>query len=249
MLEEGLIPYLFSGRSFYTAAIVIGMLSVVIIAYLLGSVNSSIAVSKLLYHDDIRKFGSGNAGLTNMHRTFGLKAAGFTLLGDVTKTALSVLLALVLFGFEYEFALCVNPLAYIAGAFAVLGHVFPLYYGLKGGKGVLVTAVTALILTPVIFAVLLLVFIGIVKLSKYISLASVSVAILYPIALNAYSTVLLERPLQTFTALVSIFLAVFIVWLHRENLKRINDRTERKFSFKKKVEEDTPSSEESEDDE
>ncbi len=248
MLETGLIPYLFVDSNFYTAAIIIGMIGVAVAAYLLGSINSSIAVSKLLYRDDIRKFGSGNAGLTNMHRTFGLKAAGFTLLGDVSKTALSVFLALFLFGFQYELLLCVNPLAYIAGAFAVVGHVFPVYYGFKGGKGVLVTAVTALIVSPIIFAILLLVFIGIVALSKYISLGSVSVALLFPICLNAYSTVLLERPLQAFTALVSIFLAVFIVWLHRENLKRINDRTERKFSFRKKAAE-APRIEESEDDE
>ncbi len=231
MLIEGLIPYFLSDNSF---AVVFGMIALLIVSYLLGSINSAIMVSKILYRDDIRKYGSGNAGLTNMHRTFGMKAAGLTLLGDMLKTVLSVLLALFTFGFRYSFALCINPLAFLAGAAAVVGHVYPVFYGFKGGKGVLVMSTMALVVSPAIFFTLLLVFIGVVALSKYISLGSVSVAILYPVFLNAYHSFFLKYPPAWTTVLVTILLALFVFWLHRENLKRINDRTERKFSFKKK---------------
>ncbi len=236
MFEKGLIPYFLSDSKYFTAWFITAIVAVVLVSYLLGSINSAIMVSKILYRDDIRKYGSGNAGLTNMHRTFGMKAAGLTLLGDMLKTVASVLIAMLVFGFSYKAALCINPVAFLAGFSAVLGHVFPVYYGFKGGKGVLVTSTMALVLSPFIFLVLLLVFIGIVAMSKYISLGSVSVALLYPVCLNAYSNIFLHAPLLPMAAFVSILLAVFILWLHRENLKRINDRTERKFSFKKKEE-------------
>ncbi len=248
MFTQGLLPYFFDGSD-KQYLLWIGMSAVVIAAYLLGSINSAIIVSKTLYRDDIRKYGSGNAGLTNMHRTFGLKAAGFTLLGDVLKTVLAILLPLILFGFRYSLALCTNPLAYIAGVFAVIGHAFPVYYGFKGGKGVLATATMALVVSPIIFAVLLVIFVLIVRLSRYISLGSVSVAVLYPVFLNAYSEVLLDRPPFWTTVFSTILLAIFIVWLHRENLKRINDRTERKFSFKKKAESESTAKKDGEDDE
>ncbi len=247
MFLNGLIPHFFGDS---LLLVCLGIAAVAIIPYLLGSVNSAILISKLVYQEDIRNHGSKNAGLTNMHRTFGLKAAGLTLLGDMLKTILSILVAFFLFGFSYSKAFCTNPFAFVAGAAAVLGHVFPVYYGFKGGKGVLVTSTMALMLTPPIFGVLLLIFIGMVAMTKYISLGSVTVALLYPVCLSFYSLTFFLKPLSFSVASVSILLAVFIVWLHRENLKRIGNRTERKFSFKKKGEEKTQKSEEdSEDDE
>ena len=132
--------------------------------YFLGSINSAIVVSKLLYGDDIRKHGSGNAGLTNMLRTYGTKAAALTLAGDLAKTAIAVLIGCFLGGFAYVGAIslsginCDVPLPYIAGFFAILGHILPIYYKFKGGKGVLCTAVMAMILTPIEFLILLLIF-------------------------------------------------------------------------------------------
>ncbi len=249
MLKHGLIPYFLDGNDQLHIWVGLGIFAVLLASYLFGSINSAIMISKMLYRDDIRKYGSGNAGLTNMHRTFGLKAAGLTLLGDMMKTVLSVLLALFVFGFGYKRGLCTNPVAFLAGALAVLGHVFPVYYGFKGGKGVLVMSTMALVVSPAIFFILLLVFIGVVALSKYISLGSVTVAVLYPVFLNAYSSFFLNAPPFWTTVFITILLAIFVVWLHRENLKRINDRTERKFSFKKKPAITKPEDGEDEDDE
>ena len=221
---------------FYLAYVGFALL-VIFGSYLLGSINSSIIISKVLYRDDIRKHGSGNAGMTNMLRTYGKGAAGLTLIGDMMKTALAILLAGLLFGFNYIGGVSVGEgYCYVAGLFAVLGHIFPVYYGFKGGKGVLVTSTMALVVSPIIFSVLLLVFIATVWMSKYISLGSVTVAVLYPVMVNAYSTVFLKAPPFASTVFITIFLAIFIVWLHRENLGRIGNRTERKFSFKKKAE-------------
>ena len=206
--------------------------------YFLGSINSAIIISKLMFRDDIRKHGSGNAGMTNMLRTYGKGAAGLTLLGDLLKTAFAILLAAILFGFNYAGGLSVGDgMCYVAGLFAVVGHIFPVYYGFKGGKGVLATATMALILSPLPFVILLLLFIGIVWVSKYVSLGSVTVAILYPVVLHGFFTVIFadaQHTMPGLTAFSSIAVAIIIVWCHRGNLARISNGTERKISFKKK---------------
>ena len=127
----------------------LGNLLIVAAAYLLGSLNFAIIVSKKLYGKDIRKYGSHNAGMTNMFRTFGKKAGLLTLAGDAGKALVSVLLGRLLLGEDG---------AYLAGLFCILGHIAPAYYRFKGGKGVVVTAVTVAIIDPVIFAVLVVEF-------------------------------------------------------------------------------------------
>lgn len=225
------------------------VLLVIVGSYLLGSINSSIIISRVLYRDDIRKHGSGNAGMTNMLRTYGKGAAGLTLLGDMLKTALAVLLAAFLFGFNYIGGVSMGDgYCYVAGLFAVLGHIFPIYYGFKGGKGVLVTSTMALILSPLPFAILFVIFVVIVWISKYVSLGSVTVAILYPVVLKGYLVIRFsgaQYPMPGMIAFSTITLAIIIVWCHRGNLKRIQDRTERKISFKKKPKPEDEASEDS----
>ena len=215
------------------------------VAYLLGSINSAILVSRALYRDDIRKHGSGNAGLTNMLRTYGGRAAIFTLLGDVLKAVLSIVFAGILLGFQYVGGISINDCLYVAGLFAVLGHIFPIYYGLRGGKGVLVTATVALILSPIPFVILFACFALILYFSKYVSLASITAGILYPIALQGYFMIVFPGAgTPGLLMLSSILIAILIVFCHRENIKRIGNRTERTFSFKKKKDGDGKGSDE-----
>ena len=117
-------------------------------AYLLGSLSFSIIVTRLLYHKDIRTFGSGNAGMTNVLRTFGKGAAALTIVGDIGKGILAVLLAKWAFG-AFTAA---DPIygAYIAAFCAVLGHVYPVYFGFKGGKAVSVATGTIIAIKPVL---------------------------------------------------------------------------------------------------
>ncbi|MCQ2413637.1 MAG: glycerol-3-phosphate 1-O-acyltransferase PlsY [Clostridia bacterium] len=234
-LNNGIFPY----QTLTTTNFLIGLFGAAAVGYLLGSVNTAIVVSRLFYHDDVRKHGSGNAGLTNTFRTYGKKAALWTLAGDMIKTVLSVVIFGVLFGFMYTpGALSVSPFCYIAGLFAVLGHCFPAFYKLKGGKGVLVSATLALTLSPLLFVILFAIFVLIVATSKYVSLGSVSAVILYPILLRAYMSFFYGQPLEIFMALTSILIAVIVVFRHWENLKRIGMRTERKFSFKREKHDD-----------
>lgn len=205
----------------------------VIISYLLGSISSAVLFSKLLFKEDVRTQGSGNAGLTNMLRTYGKGAAALTLVGDLGKTALSVLITALLFGFSYENGISMSGFCYLSGLCAVLGHVFPIFYGFKGGKGVLVTASMALILCPAIFGALILLFIIIVAISGYVSLGSIIVASLFPICVCLYSY-LLCGSISVIAAFCSLFLAVFIVWCHRSNIKRLASGTEKKISIGKR---------------
>jgi len=253
-LNEGLLDYLFNSKTvsadllpILSALLIVG---VMVISYLLGSINTSIILSKLIYKDDVRRHGSGNAGMTNMLRTYGKGAAGLTLVGDLMKTVIAIFVAAFFFGFNYVAAVSTGlGVCYIAGLFVVVGHIFPVFYKFKGGKGVLATASMALILSPVPFLILLLIFVGIVAASKYVSLGSVTVATLYPIVLSGYFKVVFPNHpyLPGFAALTSVLLAILIVWCHRANLARISNRTEHKISFgKKKV---TPAPEEDDDEE
>ncbi len=236
-LNEGLMQYLFEGKvadwKFYLAY-ALGILAIIVIPYLLGSINSAIIISKVGYNDDIRKHGSGNAGLTNMLRTYGLGAAGLTLLGDILKTVLAIFIAGVIWGFGYVAAVSTEQFLYVAGLFAVLGHIFPIYYKFKGGKGVLATATMALMLSPIPFAILLAVFAGLVVWTRYVSLGSVVGVALYPVIITGYFMVAFGVSAPGLTTLCTVLLAILIVWCHRGNLQRISDRTERKISFKKK---------------
>ena len=201
----------------------VSIIAVAMIAYLLGSLNFAIIISKKQYAQDIRTFGSKNAGMTNMMRTYGSRAAGLTLLGDALKAVVSALVGYAVLG---------QLGAYIAGCACVLGHVFPVFYKFKGGKGVVTTAITILMCNPFVFLVLILLYIGIVALSRYISLASVMCVLVYPAILYKIDVWLNGVcPYIVF----ALFITLIVVFKHIENIKRLLNGTENKFSFKKSV--------------
>ena len=226
---------------------IIGAAVIMIAAYLLGSINFAIIISSKEYKQDIREFGSKNAGMTNMMRTYGKKAAGLTLLGDALKAVFSCLIGYALLG---------QLGAYIAGLFCILGHVFPIYYRFKGGKGVVTAAVTVLMCDPFVFLILFTIFVIIVLGTKYISLGSVMCMLLYPIVLDSTTKLATKfgfgeestSPYIIFTVLM----AIIIVAKHWTNIKRLMNGTESKFSFKKSVKtakaEDTEANEDSKND-
>lgn len=226
----GLIGYYFSNIPFAVSLLLI--LVYVFIPYLLGSVNTAIIVSGVMYHDDIRKHGSGNAGFTNIMRTYGKKAAIITFVGDILKTVVSVIIGWCVFGYLT---------AYIAAFACFIGHIFPVFYKFRGGKGVLCLTATILMLDWRIFLFLLVVFVICVAITKYISFGSVLCAMLFPIVLNALNKIGLDIGTYSesfsgtfgFTQLIAICMAVIIVIKHKENLKRIFNGTESKFKFKK----------------
>ncbi|MEG2653048.1 MAG: glycerol-3-phosphate 1-O-acyltransferase PlsY [Ruthenibacterium sp.] len=200
------------------------------IAYLLGSCSFAILVTKLLYHKDIRTFGSGNAGMTNVLRTFGKGAAALTIVGDIGKGIVAVLLSKWIFGAFTS----INPVygAYIAAFFAVIGHIYPLYFGFKGGKAVSVATGTIIAIEPILVLPLLAVFLLVFLCSKMVSLASICCAVLYPVVTWIYFNWMGHD--VVFTTIGAAVIGGLVLWMHRSNIKRILAGTEYKFGQKKK---------------
>lgn len=204
---------------------------VAIIAYLLGSLNFAIMISRFK-HDDIRDHGSKNAGTTNMLRTYGKKMAVVTLLGDFLKAVVAVMIgSFICMGLPF-----VNG-TYVAALFCVLGHVFPIYYKFKGGKGI-ATAAGAIIACgePIVLLILVLIFAIIVIGTRYVSLASVMVALLYPVILDRFYAMhsAAGRHHNSLNVVMALIIALLIFLKHWENIKRLWNHTERKISFGKK---------------
>ncbi|MBQ9544271.1 MAG: glycerol-3-phosphate 1-O-acyltransferase PlsY [Clostridia bacterium] len=197
-----------------------GYLLCAVVAYLLGSVNTAVIVSKLVYKQDVRDLGSKNAGMTNMFRVFGKKAGILTLIGDSLKSFLSVFIAALIVGRIYG-----GPA--IAGFFCVTGHVFPLYYGFRGGKGVLVSAITILFINPIVFLAVMGVFALMFFATHYVSLASITAAALYPLINSAYSKWIVD-------VVFSLGMAVFVIIMHKDNIRRLMDGNETKTYLGKK---------------
>ncbi len=236
MLQDGLIYRYADALEAAGLGFTVSVLALILcplIAYLLGSINSAIIVSRVLYRDDIRKHGSGNAGMTNMLRTYGKNAALLTLLGDLLKTVLSVLIGGLVFGFLYLRGIALSYMPYLAGLFCVIGHIKPIYYGFKGGKGVLCTATAVLMLCPPVFLFLFVAFALIVWLTKYVSLASIVCAAFFPIALQGYmqSFVSSEQDFNGIVVLFGALYALLVIVCHRKNIVRLWRHEENKISF------------------
>jgi glycerol-3-phosphate acyltransferase PlsY len=203
----------------------VAILLCAVLGYLLGSLNSAILISHTILRRDIRAHGSKNAGTTNMLRTYGTGYAVLTLALDMLKGALAALIG---------FLVAHMVGAPVAGFFCVFGHMFPLYYRFRGGKGVATTGMVALMLDPWVFLVMLGVFVIITAGTRYVSLASVMCALLYPLLLHAFIP-------GGWTVLMGLMTTVFVVFMHRENIKRLLAGKESKISFGKKKTADTTS--------
>lgn len=211
--------------------IIAGILSV-IVSYLLGSCNSAIIVVKLLKHEDIREHGSKNAGLTNTFRCYGKFPALLTLLGDLAKGIVSVLISILIFrifvgadGFDEK------TVGYISGIAAILGHIFPIYYGFRGGKGILVSCSILIVIDWQTFVIIIPFFIIVLLISKYVSVASISSAIFYPILTFLLHYFVEDLSLDlciTHTVLVAVTSAL-LIYMHKTNIQRLRNGTENKF--------------------
>ena len=215
IMEYGLL-YL-SNKS-GTALFIVSMILICITGYLLGSINTAIIISKKMYGKDIRECGSGNAGMTNILRTFGKKAAILTVLGDVGKTGLSCLIGALIYG---------QTGAFLAGFASIIGHMWPVWFKFKGGKGVLSFASVLLFCAPKVFLICFTMFFIIVAFSKYISLGSVSCALVMPIVLSRFIGS------SNFIMIPAIIMALIIIWKHRTNIKRLRAGNENKIHLGK----------------
>ena len=205
-----------------------------LIAYAIGSISFSIIISKKMAGFDVREKGSGNAGSTNVLRSVGKKAAALTLLGDVLKGVVSIGIAIILGNIIPN--MNKELLVQIAGVAVVLGHTFPVFFGFKGGKGV-ATSLGVILMSNWQIGLICLVFaLVLMALTRMVSLGSCGAAILFPVLtlfINTNYTVLTEgKPGATYF-IYSVILAIFVLYNHRSNIKRILNGTENKLIFKK----------------
>ena len=205
-----------------------------IIAYCIGSVNFSVIISKKVAGFDVREKGSGNAGSTNMLRSVGKGAAALTLLCDVLKGVVSIIIAIIIGNIIKDSNK--ELLLQIAGIAVVIGHTFPVFFGFKGGKGV-ATSLGILLMSNWQIGLICLVFaLALMILTRIVSLGSCAAAVLFPVLtlfVNENYTVLTEEKKGSTYFIYSLILAAIVLYNHRSNIKRLLNGTENKLSFKK----------------
>jgi len=200
-----------------------------ILAYLMGSFSSAVWIGKWFYNTDVRTLGSGNAGATNTIRVLGTKAGVVVMILDVVKAWGAVMLAGI-FSANILNDYQLTNYQIIVGALAVLGHVFPVFTGFKGGKGVasLVGVIIALY-SPYIFLIVLIWFVIVFILTRYVSLGSITGSILF-----AVLAIFVFKENNIFLIILASTIAVFVPLTHHKNIKRLLRGEENKLSFRKK---------------
>src|SRR5690625_666106 len=187
----------------------------VLLAYLLGSIPSALIVGKIGFKLDIREHGSGNLGATNTFRVLGVKAGAIVTLADILKGTIATAIPLLVFDSEMS--------ALIIGLFSVIGHTYPLFANFKGGKAVATSGGIILGVSPLLFIIMVASFLITLYISKYVSLSSMITGFVSIIATLFMKNILL-------LVMVSI-LTVFVLYRHKENIKRIKNKTEPKITW------------------
>ena len=209
---------------------------VAIVSYLLGSCNFGVIISKSLKKEDIRESGSGNAGTTNMMRTYGKTLGILTIIGDIAKVFVAIWIAFKIMSVE-EIKMIFdrisdNPqcvLKSFAGLFAVAGHIFPCFFKFKGGKGVATSGGMVIMIDWRIALILFAIFVLTILITRYVSLGSIIMAVLYPVFMGVFYK-------DLGLVIISLVFTVIVVTAHRENIKKLINHTENKIGSKKQKE-------------
>lgn len=202
-----------------------------VFAYLLGSINFAILISRTFYGKDVRNYGSNNAGMTNVLRTFGKIPAIVTFVGDFVKGIVSVLICNILF---FSFLKTESPIyaSGLIGICALLGHVFPIFCRFKGGKGVSVSAGVLLAVDWTVFLFVVLIFAFVFCISKIVSLSSIISALMYPIFTLIKCLIVGESLIDSVIRVFFAFsISSIIVFMHRTNIKRLLNGNEPKIKM------------------
>ncbi len=203
---------------------------IAIIAYAIGSINFSVLISKKMAGFDVREKGSGNAGSTNMLRSVGKKAAALTLLCDILKGVVAILIALIAGKIVKNVDRAV--LVQIAGILVVVGHTFPIFFEFKGGKGVATSLGVIMMINWKIGLICLVFALAIMAFSRMVSMGSVGAAILFPVLTLFINTNFIVQTSGMKYFIFSVILAAIVIFNHRANIRRIANGTENKLSFK-----------------
>ncbi len=218
-----MLTYLMQRSGVTPGWLLLAIAGVAVVSYALGCCNGAVMVSRGILKDDIRKHGSGNGGLTNFCRIHGGILSVLVILIDVLKAVFSVLLAGCIFG-QLSAELVVMG-KYWAGLCCILGHMFPITYQFKGGKGVMSSGAISLMIDWRLALVIWGCFLFCVILTKYVSLGSCVGALAFPIA----SILIFHEPVIT---VISIVMGALVIFKHRGNIVRLIKGTESRFTFK-----------------
>ncbi|MGN0108161.1 MAG: glycerol-3-phosphate 1-O-acyltransferase PlsY [Hominilimicola sp.] len=205
------------------------IIAVAVVSYLIGSVNFSILISKAISGKDIRESGSGNAGATNMLRTHGKKMGVLTLLLDVIKGIIAIIIAMIV---DKNFGANTGILSYIAGVCVILGHNFPMYFGFKGGKGVATSLGVVLMLDWKVGLIVAVCAIAVMAVTRYVSLGSILGGAAYIVVEIVKAIVKGNHNIVQLVCVVII--GGLLIARHHANIKRLLSGTENKLSFSKK---------------
>lgn len=204
-----------------------------VLSYLLGSLNFGVIISRMLKKDDVRNHGSGNAGSTNMLRSYGKGLAALTIAGDMIKVFVAIALSFLIiksvpgsFDILNENTDADILVKSFSGFFCVLGHIFPCFFKFKGGKGVATAGGMVFAVDWRIALILLAVFIVVVAVTRYVSLGSIIMAFLYPVFIFAFHKSII------LTAIAVVFTLIVVI-AHIGNIKKLINHTENKISFSK----------------
>ncbi len=218
----------------------INLLALIIICYLLGSIPNSILISKMAKGIDIREHGSGNAGGTNVIRVLGFKLGLSVIFLDALKGAITVVVVARLFVGTMPFHNAtpfddLTVIQIIAGASAVIGHIWTIFAGFKGGKGIATAMGMLLFLITIDMLIALGVFIIVVSISRYVSLGSIFAAIAVPLALVVRENIFQVNIPGYHTLLPFIIvISLLVIFTHRKNIARLINGNENKFNFSRK---------------
>lgn len=230
---------MFESIVFFEYAVPLILVSV--ISYLMGCINTSILITRLFKCNDVRSMGSGNAGFTNTLRTLGKKMGILTFVGDFLKGVLAILISMWILSFyptinvnlvTYKFILC------LASSMCVAGHIYPCFFGFKGGKGILTAWSVSLLVDWRVFLVLISVFLIVFISSRIVSLASIVAAVIYPISTFLFTYFIDYKHFGNFGIYIfptacSLLTATLVLYKHRGNIQRIISGQENKITVHK----------------
>lgn len=220
---------------------VLVIIAVAVVSYLIGSINFSIILSRIIEKKDIRESGSGNAGATNMLRTYGKKMGVVTLLLDVLKGVAAIFLSVIIAGTiaesldMWDFVENIagtSYIQYITGVCVILGHNFPLYFGFKGGKGVATSLGVVLMLDWKVGLIVAVIAIAIMAITRYVSLGSVIGGAAFIIA--EFAKAIITHEYNAVQLVCTVIIGGLLIARHHANIKRLLNGTENKLSFSKK---------------
>ena len=211
----------------------------ILVPYLLGGINTSIIVTKIKTGRDIRTMGSNNAGLTNTLRSVGKSAAVVVLIGDVAKAAAAIFAVRLAFLYiggidTTNPAMEMSWVEVFAAFMAIVGHCFPVYYGFKGGKGVLAAISAIFVLDWRIGLILIGIFAVVVAITRYVSLGSCICSAVFCVAVFCFDYFIDHDPAFIISTILAGFCGGLIIYRHKENIKRLASHCEKKLGEKAK---------------